>query len=604
MIPKKLVLLLSVILLISSGYAIAQNQQIDLANEYYQNGEFDKALELYNNIAKRKSDIGYIHKNYLDAMLRTEQYKEAKKYLKKMTKSDPENAMYNIDYSRLLMQMQDSSDAKSVMDDYIGKIKHDNAQLRYAALYMIDYGMYEYAEKCYLYGEKNNQEDFYYELADLYALWGKKELMIEKYLELLSNVDNQLEYVEIGLQERLQKDEEFDLLEKTLLKYIQKNPDKIVYNELMLWYYLQRQEFYKAFFQAKAIDKRKKLDGFKVFEIGRIAINNNDYEASIKIFEYLVDKYKGGPVYAVSKKMLIRSKELLVKNTFPVDKDKIQSLVYDYQQIIDEIGIKSTTADAVRNMALLQAFYLNQRDSAVSILQDLIEIRSIPKQVIAQAKLDLGDIYLLKGEPWEATLLYSQVEKSEKETNLGHEAKLKNAKLSYYTGKFQLAKDHLDILKLATSREISNDAMKLSILIDDNLNLDTTEVAMKEYADIDLLVFQGRYEEAIGRYDKMLIEYKGHSLTDEILWEKANMLIKLGEFKEASKSLEQIVEFYQYDIWADDANFLLGDLYENYLDDKEKAMEYYKNQMIKFKGSSYGVEARKRFRALRGDDIN
>ena len=49
----------------------------------------------------------------------------------------------------------------------------------------------------------------------------------------------------------------------------------------------------------------------------------------------------------------------------------------------------------------------------------------------------------LKNEPWEATLLYSQVEKSQKEDQLGQEAKLKNAKLHYYNGDFDLAKDSL-----------------------------------------------------------------------------------------------------------------------------------------------------------------
>lgn len=592
------------ILCIGISNVYAQNKQVDLANEYYQNGEYEKAIDIYRSIVRRKTDIPYVHKNFVDALLRTKQYKEAKKYLKKMAKSNPYEAMYNIDYARLLQQQKDSAEADEVLNEYVGRIKTDITKLRYAALYLIDFSLYTYAEKCYRYGEKNSEENFYYELADLYAIWGKKDLMVKEYMELLGNVDNQLEYVEISLQDRLADDKDFEILETSLLKYIQKNPDKIVYNELILWFYLQRKEFYKAFFQAKAIDRRKKLDGFKVFEIGRITLNNEDYETAIKIFRYLVDKYKGGAVYAVSKKMLIRSKELLVKNTFPVDMDKIRSLVADYQQIIDEIGVNNNTADAVRNMALLQAFYLDEKDAAVKTLEDLIKLRTLPKQLVSQAKLDLGDIYLLKGEPWEATLLYSQVEKAQKETNLGHHAKLKNAKLSYYTGKFQLAKDHLNILKLATSREIANDAMELSLLIDDNLNLDTTETAMKEYAAIDLLVFQGQYEEAIKRYDQMLITFKGHSLTDEILWEQANLFIKLGRFQESVSPLEQIVNNYQYDILADDANFLLGKLYEVYLGDNKKAMEYYKQQLIKFKGSSYNVEARRRFRKLRGDGIN
>jgi hypothetical protein len=142
---------------------------------------------------------------------------------------------------------------------------------------------------------------------------------------------------------------------------------------------------------------------------------------------------------------------------------------------------------------------------------------------VAEAKISLGDIYLLKGEPWEATLLYSQVEKSHKETTTGHEAKLRNAKLNYYKGDFELAQAHLDILKLATSREIANDAMDLSLLITDNTGLDTSTVAMEAYASVELLVFQNKLTGALVELDNMLRKFPGHSLTDEIHFKKANI---------------------------------------------------------------------------------
>ncbi|GAA4830525.1 hypothetical protein [Algivirga pacifica] len=591
-------------LLFISIKGVAQDNTIALADEYYINGEYEKALEIYKKVAKNKEEIYKIHKNYLDVLIRLEQEKEAKKYLRKLVKAEPTNITYNVDYARFMFMQGDSTKATEQLYAFANELKKEPEQLKHVAHYLIDYNMFDGAEYCYLLGEKHSNENFNFEKADLYSLWGKKDKMIEEYMTALKEDESQKEYVEMALQDRLSKESEYILLEEALIRNVQKHPNQVVYGELLMWYYLQRNEFYKAFFQAKSIDRRKRLEGFKVFEIGKIALNNKDYETAIKIFEYLVERYNNQAVYAGARKMLIRSKELLVKNTFPVDKTKIESLVQDYQKIIDEVGIKSTTADAVRNMALLQAFYLDQRDEAIEVLESLINNRTVHRKLLAQAKLDLGDIYLLKGEPWEASLLYSQVEKSEKETTIGHYAKLKNAKLSYYTGEFKLAKDHLNILKLATSREISNDAMELALLIDDNLNLDTTAAAMQEYARIDLLVFQGRIEEALKGYEQMLITYKGHNLTDEVLWQQSQLLIRMGRFEEALVPLKDIVNFYPYDLWADDANFVLGELYERELSDKEKAMDYYKDQLIKFKGSSYGVEARKRFRYLRGDNIN
>ena len=262
------------------------------------------------------------------------------------------------------------------------------------------------------------------------------------------------------------------------------------------------------------VDDNGQLDGFKIMEIGRLALNNEAFQDAIKIFDYLVEKYNDKPVYSISRRMLIMAKEQLVKNTYPVDMSKIKSLALDYNQIVKELGVNRNTADAIRRMALLQAFYLNNKDTAISILQSLIKIRGMKQSLISEAKLDLGDIYLLKGDPWEASLLYSQVEKAEKDQNLGHIAKLKNAKLSYYKGEFELARAHLDVLKLATSREIANDAMDLSLLIQDNLDLDTTAKVMEDFAEIDLLVFQSKFQEALERYENLTKKNKDHSLVD------------------------------------------------------------------------------------------
>jgi tetratricopeptide (TPR) repeat protein len=262
------------------------------------------------------------------------------------------------------------------------------------------------------------------------------------------------------------------------------------------------------------------------------------------------------------------------------------------------------TAEAARSMALLHAFYLNNKDTAVVILEKITNTPSIRKDLSDQVKLDLGDIYLLKSEPWEATLLYSQVEKRQKERDLGHLAKLKNAKLSYYKGEFELAKENLDVLKLATTREIANDAMQLSLLIGDNIALDTTEAALQEYAAIDLLVFQGQYQEALDKYKAMEKNFKAHPIVDEILWAKANIYVKLGKFEEAISELTKVIENFNDDIWADDANFLIAKIYDDNLKNKDKAMEFYQKQLTNYQGSMYAVEARKRYRQLRGDNIN
>jgi TolA-binding protein len=216
----------------------------------------------------------------------------------------------------------------------------------------------------------------------------------------------------------------------------------------------------------------------------------------------------------------------------------------------------------------------------------------------------LGDIYLLKGEIWEASLLYSQVEKAFKYEAVGQEAKFRNAKLSFYNGDFAWAKTQADVLKGATSKLIANDALDLSLIITDAIGVDTNEVPLKMFSSAELLILQHKYNQAITRMDSINLLYTTHTLGDDIFFKKAQIYFKLGRYNDVEQMYKNILEFYPNDLYGDDAQFKLAELYEKYLKDKEKAKLAYQDALVKYPGSIFTVEARKRFRELRGDQLN
>jgi TolA-binding protein len=240
-------------------------------------------------------------------------------------------------------------------------------------------------------------------------------------------------------------------------------------------------------------------------------------------------------------------------------------------------------------------------DSAIFYLQSVISNNKVTPGIKSKAKIDLGDIYLLKEEPWEATLLYSQVEKTQRETPLGFEAKLKNAKLSYFKGDFKLAQEHLDILKQATTREIANDAMELSMRIKENTTFDTTGTALREYASIELLMAQNKIEAALTRLSEFSNKFLDNQIKDDVYWLEASLRLRQGEYDKSYALYEKIVAEFGDDVLADDAYFMQGELQDRYFNNKDKAMEIYRDFMAKYPGSVYLAEARKRFRQLRGD---
>lgn len=436
----------------------------------------------------------------------------------------------------------------------------------------------------------------------LYRAAGQTEKAIDEII-ITSKQSDKKEIVLAALQGFINTKDEA-LVEKALYTKIQQEPNELAYNELLIWFFIQKQKFSRALLQEKATDKRLKLNGSRVYDLGMLAMNNKEYKTAAEAFEYITTTYPQGQLYPFARRLVINAREEQVKNTYPVDKAEIRKLISDYQRMLQEIGTNVKTLEALRSTANLYGTYLDSKDTALTVLDLAIDLGKTDKNFVDRCKLDKGDIYLLKGEPWESTLLYSQVEKSQKEELLGYEAKLKNAKLQYYKGSFSVAKDILDVLKLATSREIANDAEQLSLLIVDNTGMDSTEAAMRWYADVELLLFQNKTDEAVDNLNKMLVKYADHSIADEVLWLRANTYLKQGKNNEALNDLKKISEAYPNDILGDDAMFTQGKIYEERLKDKQAAMDAYQKVLTQYPGSIYGAEARKRFRMLRGDTVN
>ena len=212
----------------------------------------------------------------------------------------------------------------------------------------------------------------------------------------------------------------------------------------------------------------------------------------------------------------------------------------------------------------------------------------------------LADLFVLENKIWEASLLYLKVEKQFKEDPLGHQAKFNNAKVYYYAGEFDWCQAQLDVLKASTSKLIANDALALSVLITDNYNMDTSEVAMKLFAIGDMYVAQKKYSEALRIYDSIYNQFQNHSLNDDILFRKSQVF-KIKQMQDkAIDFLKQLEEEFPGSIILDKALFSIAKLYEEDLNDFESAKKYYRKILFDHPSSLYVIDARKRFRKLSG----
>jgi TolA-binding protein len=255
-------------------------------------------------------------------------------------------------------------------------------------------------------------------------------------------------------------------------------------------------------------------------------------------------------------------------------------------------------------LAHLNAFYLDQPDSAIDNLEEAIRFPGISKTSQAECKLELGDIYLFTGNVWDSDLLYKQIEKDFKNDPLGQEAKFRAARLDYFRGDFLWAQAQLDVLKSATSQLIANDALSLSLLISDNMGLDSTMDALILYSRADLLTYRNKTDEALVVLDSLLKQFPSHSLVDDAWFKQAQIMDMRHNWAAEDSLYEKIVSNDSASVLADDALFHRAELFENKLKNKQKAMELYESLLVKYPGSLFAVEARKRYRTIRGDSFN
>jgi tetratricopeptide (TPR) repeat protein len=580
-------------------------QEAQLAQQYFRDGEYEKAAVLYEKLYERNSRNDFFFDRYVECLLAMEDFKQGESVIKQQLRKTPGKVNLYVTYGKLMERQFKDDEAKKLYAQAIENLAKEQYQITRLANSFLSLTKYEEAIATYEKGAQllRDKRIFSYNLGDLYRRKGDTPKMITNYLNSLEDRPERLNNMKTIFQRYL-LEEDYAELQKQLYERLQKAENSIHFSEMLTWVFIQRKDYKNAFRQVKALDRRFKENGGRIFRLARIAANDNDYDAAILAYEYIVEsKGMASTFYIDAKREALRCRRSKLVEGYNYTQEDLQTLETQYESFLNEFGRSRATAGIVLELAELQAFYLNDLDEAVSILNDLIKFPGIDKMVEANGKLRLADFYLMKGEIWESTLLYSQVDKAFKEDLLGHEARFRNAKLSYFNGDFQWAQTQFDILKASTSRLIANDALDLSVFIMDNLGLDTTATALITYSQAELLVFQNKFDEAFDKMDSLLIAFPEHSLQDDVLYLKANVFMKKREYEKAATLYQTIVEKYNEEIRADNALFALAELYETQLNDLEKAKTLYETLFIDYSGSTFAVEARKRFRKLRGDNI-
>lgn len=578
-------------------------QNPNLAYQYYNTGEYEKAAQLFLKLYNDRNVTYY--RKYVECLLAMEEYDLAENSITEEIKKRPGDLSMYVTLGNLKERKSDFEGAKKEFKKATDNLPKNRSEIQNLSSAFRDLGKFDLAIETLVKGEKllGSEGIFARSLVDLYNRAGDTKNLITQNLILGRQNKAYVQSIKITFQRTLDV-EGYTELKSQLYQLIQENPQDPYFPEILEWAFIHKKEYKKALRQSIALDRLAEANGLGVMNVGKIAEQDKDYETAINAYKYIVDTYGSlSSLFFVAKKSQLNCYKNQVFENANYTTEDLRTLEGHYESFLTELGMNWRTAEIMMDYAELLAERSNKLPRAIEILNDVVSYNRLDPNILALCKLQLGDYYLMDGNIWEATLLYSQVDKSNKEQEIGEEARYRNARLSYFNGDFEWSQAQYDILKSATSRLISNDAIDQSIFIMDNIGLDTTEVPMQLFASAELLSFQNKDDEAFEKLDSILILFPEHGLTDDIAFVKAQIYKKQHNYELVKPLYELIIKDYKEEIRADNALFDLANLYETVWNDQEKAKELYQNLFLDFSNSTLAVEARKRFRILRGDEL-
>ena len=581
------------------------SRQVDeqLAYKFLNDKEYDKAADIYQQLYVNR---GYYHyfSQYVECLILLEKLDEAEKELKSFIKTDNTTNKWKsnvaLAYVHLRKNEKDKSD--KILKKLINELPEDKNLFNQIANGMRAKDFNEFAIMLYDRGSNISSMNykFFMEKAQTYQTMMNFEKATENYLLHLEESPEDYDVVKSRMSYMLRynvDDSVVDDMRFVLLKKAQDNMNNEIFAELLVWFALQMKDYEIALDQEIALDRRFSDREFDIIYLAKIARDNEQYDIAIKAYDYLVKKAQEGAYYEEAVVGLI---EVRYQNVVSSKSGESAEFYSEFEKRIEkecfELSISDKTIPILIIRADILAFRLNEIEKAIEILENALDL-NLSKLNKSRLKMKLADIYLFKEEVWEATLLYSQVDKSMKEEPIGHEARFKNAQLRYYIGEFDWALAVLNILKSATSKLIANDAMTLSLMITDNLEYDT--VALQRLAKADYYIYQKRYELANQMLDSVNMYNPNEVSMPCLLMRKAQMAFDNNDYEMADSLYKRVYQGYADSYIADDALLKDAILLEKFLDRKEEAMECYAKLIDDYASSVYVAQARNAYRRIR-----
>jgi tetratricopeptide (TPR) repeat protein len=580
--------------LLSSIWVSAQNEQ--LALQYFDDGEFEKALTIFEESSQKQPSNFFFFQKIIECQQQLKQYDKAEEViLKRKDKNNQPLLLIELGYNYQLQKNTDK--AEKNYDLAIQEVEKEPNYAYQVANSFEKKVLLEWALKTYETAQKKNPKlNFDYQSALLHGQLGKLDLMLQKLLDYSYANQENTALVQNQLSRFLLDDVDdafANEIKKGLLLKTQKSQD-VYWNQFLSWFFVQQKEYGKAFVQEKAVYKRNPDSFYNIVTLAKLAIDEKQNEEATSILTFVLENTDNLDLQMQAHHFLVSMEieSALEKDYLALDL-KLQGLLKKY-------GITPFSLELQILTAHFEAFYLKLTDLGKQLLQNALQLPLNIREE-SRVKMELADIMVYDEKFNQAILYYAQVEENLKNDVIAHEASFKLAKANFYKRDFDWTLQQVKNLKQSPSLLIANDAVELFLLIEDNSVEDSLRIALQDYAKADFQLYQKKNDEALQSFLTILQKHKGKSIEESTLFKVGKIYEEKNDYAKAIQYYQNILEQHKDGIYKDEALFFSAEIYRKHLLDNEKAKQLYEKIVLEHPDSLYFTESRKQYRTLRGD---
>ena len=290
------------VLLFFTFSSIAQNNDQRLAYQYFINGDYDKAVVLYEEINKKSFSLN-TYNPFFTSLINLNRFSEAEKLARKQYSKNSTRLNFLADLIISQYKLDQKNRYSFNLKKIIKKIDGRNSQVIQVANRFQLFEMYSVALEIYDKSSEIN-ENYQYDLqkAQLYGLLGDEELMINKNINYLLRNPNQKKVVFSNIQRfvdnnGIKNNNNYTIVKKSLLNIIKLYPERYDFNEMLVWLFMQNKKYNLALSHVISIDRKTKNSLDKIYNISETLLDLEKYKLAIKGLDYIISRGFNSELY-------------------------------------------------------------------------------------------------------------------------------------------------------------------------------------------------------------------------------------------------------------------------------------------------------------------